>query len=440
MPEAWFQHDTLVDNLYNPEHPLVRNSFAQKYGGHQFGAWNPDLGDGRGLLLGHTRDANQQPVDLHLKGAGPTPYSRFGDGRAVLRSTLREYLASEAMHHLGIPTSRALALITSNHPVQREQTEPGAMLIRTCPSHIRFGHFEYFAHSRQPELLERLFQYTFTHHCDQLTTGENAHHALLSDITQRTARLVAHWQSVGFVHGVMNTDNMSIHGITFDYGPYAFMDACEPGMISNHSDPNGRYAYDKQPGIALWNLNALAHGFTSYLDVDGITEALQQFEPTLQQHYAQLMANKLGLSKLHGDDFSLLNDLLTLMAREGADYTHTFRRLAGIEPHRASHEFCDRFVDRSAAQHWVSRYQQRLLNDPIDPTTRQATMGLANPVVVLRNHHAQTVIEAAYQGDFEPFQRLLATLQNPFDEQHSSAEFAQPPPTENANMKLSCSS
>ena len=261
LPTDWFTDQGIIEQIFSEQGALGKQAVAQKYGGHQFGQWNPYLGDGRGLLLGEVTDDKGAQFDLHLKGAGQTPYSRHADGRAVLRSTLREYIGSEALHHLGIPSSRSLCMFTSNERVYRELPEPGAMMIRMAPSHLRFGHFEYYFHSKDYDILDKLMDFTLTRHFPDCASQAEPHKALLKAITLRTARMVALWQVHGFVHGVMNTDNMSIHGITFDYGPYAFMEQFKSDAVFNHSDHEGRYAFDRQPGIALWNLNALAYAF-----------------------------------------------------------------------------------------------------------------------------------------------------------------------------------
>lgn len=319
LPADWLNEPHLFHALYADDGVLNRHSIAQKYGGHQFGHWNPELGDGRGLLLTEVVDEQGKRWDLHLKGAGPTPYSRFADGRAVLRSTIREYLASEALHYLGIPTSRALCLLASDEPIYREKQERAAKMIRVCQSHLRFGHFEYFYHSKQPQKLQSLFDYCFKYHFKECYKSESPYLAMLEKIVQDTAKLIAKWQAFGFNHGVMNTDNMSIHGITFDYGPYAFLDDFEPTFVCNHSDPQGRYSFDSQPGVGLWNLNALAQTFTPHLEIEQIKLALNSYEPTLLKEYSTLMHNKLGLlpdDKKGESNSHIINTWLDLLAAE----------------------------------------------------------------------------------------------------------------------------
>ncbi|MBN7820807.1 protein adenylyltransferase SelO [Bowmanella yangjiangensis] len=434
-----FVEQQLFHELFNETGRLNRLAMAQKYGGHQFGQWNPQLGDGRGLLLGETRDKQGKPVDLHLKGAGQTPYSRFGDGRAVLRSTLREYLVGEAMYHLGIPSSRSLCLISSSEPVMRERQETAAMMIRTCQSHVRFGHFEYFFHSGQSDKLQRLFDYCFTQHFPHLNDSEDRYYRLLEQIVVDTAELIAKWQAFGFAHGVMNTDNMSIHGISFDFGPYAFLDDFQQDYICNHSDHQGRYAFDRQPGIALWNLNALAHAFSGHLSLEEIKQALGQYEPRLLSHYFALMADKLGLQAASEQDEPLISDWLNLLARERRDYHQSFRLLSHFQPEQAK-LLLDHFVDRNQAKAWLDRYIQRLNQQSGSHQLRHQQMQAANPKYVLRNYLAQQAIEQAEQGDFSEFERLFTVLSAPFDEQPTHAHYAKPPPDWGKSMEISCSS
>lgn len=440
LQEKDFEQQALFDAMFLDAGKLNRLSVAQKYGGHQFGHWNPDLGDGRGLLLGEIVTSKAKRWDLHLKGAGPTPYSRSGDGRAVLRSTIREYLASEALHHLGIPTSRALCLIASNETVYRETPEKGAMMIRACQSHLRFGHFEYFYHSKQPEKLQQLFDYTFKYHFPRCLEQDQPYRALLLEIVQSTAALIAKWQAFGFNHGVMNSDNMSIHGITFDYGPFAFLDDYVPGFICNHSDHSGRYAFDRQPGIALWNLNALAHAFTPYLEIDQIKSVLGEFERTLQNEYAQLMRAKFGLEQKNDNDLQLINEWLELLQMDNRDYTQSFRLLSHFDLSNANTNICDHFIHRDKAKGWLTKYAERLQVEKSDCRNRQLKMQGINPKFVLRNYLAQQTIDQAEQGDFTLFNELFSVLQRPFEEQAEFDKLAAPPPDWGKKMEISCSS
>lgn len=435
---TWFNADTLIADFANPDSHWNILSVAQKYGGHQFGGWNPDLGDGRGLLLGEVKDGDNKRWDLHLKGAGPTPYSRSADGRAVLRSTIREYLASEALHHLGIPTSRALCLITSKEPVYREKAEHGAMLIRACQSHIRYGHFEYYYHTKQHDRLTRLFDYCFEHHFVEESQATNKHLAMLKTIVLSTANLIAQWQAYGFNHGVMNTDNMSIHGITFDYGPFAFLDDFDPQFICNHSDHAGRYAFDQQPGIALWNLNALAHAFIPYATVDELQTCLALYETELQQVYAQKMRTKMGLVQEKEADHELLGQWLAILQTEKLDYTLSMRHLSQISTNPSL--IRDNVVDITAFDTFANTYQQRFEQEDTDTSERLAMMNQHNPKFILRNYLAQSAIEQAEQGSFAEFEALLEVLRSPYDENTQAQHFAAPPPNWGKHMEISCSS
>lgn len=438
LPDCYSDEAKLLAALFEQHGALNTNAVAQKYGGHQFGQWNPELGDGRGLLLGELTDPQNQRWDLHLKGAGQTPYSRSGDGRAVLRSTIREYLASEALYGLDIPTSRALCLISSSEPVYREKQEKAAALIRVCQSHIRFGHFEYFYHSKQHDKLNDLFDYTLKFHFAHCLEHDNPHLAMLEKIVVSTADMMAKWQAHGFCHGVMNTDNMSIHGITFDFGPYAFLDTYEPSYICNHSDHQGRYAFDQQPGVALWNLNALAHAFTLHLDIDQIKEVLGKYEHQLRAQYADLMGRKLGFTNQQNEDMLLVNQWLDLLAADKRDYTTSFRMLSQAD--MSESQFVDYFVNRQAAQKWFNDYQFRLNAESQSDQQRSQAMRQVNPKFILRNYLAQLAIDRAEEGNFEELERLLQVLTTPYEEQPEYASYAKTPPDWGQSMEISCSS
>lgn len=405
---------------------------AQKYAGHQFGAWNPDLGDGRGLLLGEWRDANGRAWEFHLKGAGKTPFSRFGDGRAVLRSSIRELLASEALHALGIPTTRALALIGSQEPVQRESLESAAMLTRVTPSHIRFGHFEWFAYNNQPEQVEALVEHCLTHHFPDSSNAAE----LFTEVVERTARLIAHWMAYGFCHGVMNTDNMSIIGETFDFGPYAFLDATIPDFICNHTDVNGRYAFHRQPEVAFWNLQCLAQALASQVDSKDLKASLNRYADVYNDHFLMLMAERLGLSGVRDDDQELISDWMHRLASERRDYHLDFRALAERTPKDWA-ELDDHYVDRAAFQKWRAALAERRRDEPDEGMTLALSR---NPVSVLRTHLAQQVIEAAKRGDNAPLQEYLAALQSPFERRADWQRWSEAPPADYQAQPLSCSS
>lgn len=438
LPAQWWQNNYLAGALSDPDFVLCRQSVAQKYGGHQFGHWNPMLGDGRGLLLAEVQNSKQQHIDLHLKGAGPTPYSRHADGRAVLRSTLREYIGGEALHYLGIPSSRSLCLFNSDEIVYRETPETAAMMIRTAASHIRFGHFEYYYHHNQHQALQQLFEHTFIHHFPEALKSDNPHQALLRTITLRTARMIALWQAYGFVHGVMNTDNMSIHGITFDYGPFAFLDNFESNAVFNHTDQQGRYAFDQQPGIGLWNLYALSQAFSAFCSQPEIDECLALYEPTFMQQYQQTMLQRIGLNKPDSTKLAVLNRWLSMLSDQQRDYTKTFRQLSLSDIESSAPALRDQFIDRVAFDEWWHDYQQ-LRTTEGDTNAQQLMMQTHNPAVIPRTHHLQYVIDSAKQNNFKPAEELLEAIKTPFDTRWDETRWALPPLTTSA-VSLSCSS
>ena len=411
---------------------------AQVYSGHQFGVWAGQLGDGRGILLGEQLLANGQTVDWHLKGAGLTPYSRVGDGRAVLRSTIRESLASEAMHALGIPTSRALSIVTSDTPVARETMEQGAMLMRIAQSHVRFGHFEHFYYRREPDKVRQLADFVINHHWPQWKDDADKYLLWFRDVVARTASLMACWQTVGFAHGVMNTDNMSILGLTIDYGPYGFLDDYQPGFICNHSDYQGRYSFDNQPSVGLWNLQRLAQSLSPFIDVEALNDALDSYQEVLLQQFGKLMRRKLGLMTQQKGDNDILNALFALMAREGSDFTRTFRMLGQTEQHSAASPLRDEFIDRQAFDDWFTRYRARLAQENVADDVRQAQMNAVNPAMVLRNWLAQRAIDRAENGDYAELHRLHEALRTPFVER--ADDYVSRPPDWGKRLEVSCSS
>ncbi|MGY3112498.1 uncharacterized protein YdiU (UPF0061 family) [Pantoea eucalypti] len=412
---------------------------AQVYSGHQFGVWAGQLGDGRGILLGEQRLDDGSKLDWHLKGAGLTPYSRMGDGRAVIRSSVREFLASEALHHLGIPTTRALTLSIGDEPVYRETTERGAMLMRISPSHLRFGHFEHFFYSQQQEKVQQLADYAIRHHWPHLEAEADRYQQWFTDIVLRTARLIALWQSVGFAHGVMNTDNMSILGLTIDYGPFGFLDDYQPHFICNHSDYQSRYSFENQPMIGLWNLNRLAHALSGLLTTEQLRTALSAYEPELMRVWGERMRAKLGLLTQQSNDNEILTDLLALMTQEHSDYTLTFRLLSETQQAESRSPLRDEFIDREAFDGWYQRYRSRLMDEQVSDTERQAVMKAANPAVILRNYLAQQAIEEAERGEQGALARLHQALQQPFSDE-TAAEYRQRPPDWGKTLEVSCSS
>jgi uncharacterized protein YdiU (UPF0061 family) len=412
---------------------------AMTYSGHQFGQYNPQLGDGRGLLLGEVVNTKGERWDIHLKGAGKTPYSRFGDGRAVLRSSIREYLGSEALHALGIPSTRALCIIGSKEPVQRETRETAATLVRVADSHIRFGHFEWIFNN-QPKLLKSFSDYVIQRHYPECATADKPYAALLNAIVTRTATLMAQWQLVGFAHGVMNTDNFSITGCTFDYGPYGFLDVYNPSFICNHSDNTGRYAWNQQPSIGLWNLNALAYALSPLIDKEGIMAALQRYETTLLDTYYRGIKAKLGLVEDNEQDNALAFDLLDILMKNNMDYTRTFRALSHVNQEDTQCSLRDDCLDRTRFDDWFKRYTQRLAQEKTTNLQRQQQMLATNPKYILRNYLAQTAIEKAEKGDYKEIDTLLMLLQNPYDEHPNHEKYADTPPDWGQHLEISCSS
>ncbi|MHB8667516.1 MAG: protein adenylyltransferase SelO [Burkholderiales bacterium] len=415
---------------------------AAIYAGHQFGVFVPQLGDGRAILLGEATGV-QGSWDLQLKGAGRTPYSRMGDGRAVLRSSIREYLASEAMHALGIPTTRALAIVGSDQPVIRENVESAAVLTRMATSHVRFGSFELFASRRQYANVATLADYVIDRHYPQLREAGRPRLELLREVVARTAKLVAQWQAVGFCHGVMNTDNMSILGLTIDYGPYGFIEGFDWGHVCNHSDDSGRYAYNMQPGVAHWNLRCLAQALLPLIEVAEAESALDQFEGQFERNYAALMRAKLGLATGHDDDAALLQETLKLLHDSRADYTTFFRRLGDFDsaPGAANAPLRDMFTERASFGAWAERYRVRLAREAGADAQRKARMDRVNPKYVLRNYLAENAIrKAADERDYSEIGRLMQVLARPFDEQAAMQAYAEPAPQWASTLAVSCSS
>ncbi|HEY0720631.1 MAG TPA: YdiU family protein [Gammaproteobacteria bacterium] len=420
---------------------------AMLYAGHQFGHYVPQLGDGRAILLGEVKNRLGEPWEVQLKGAGITPYSRRGDGRAVLRSSIREYLCSEAMHGLGIPTTRALALLGSNEEVWRETIEPGALLVRLAPSHVRFGSFEIFYYREQYDALRALADYVIDHHYPDLRDEKKPYLALFAAVVERTAQLIARWQEVGFAHGVMNTDNMSILGLTLDYGPFGFLDRYEPAFICNHTDELGRYAFDQQPAIAHWNLGRLGQALLPlFAEVwqEGAAQAnavLGEYETHFNRAYGAGMRSKLGLAGTHDGDHQLVAGLLQLLESERVDYTGFFRALAGFGTVQGDRLLEQLVGNNTAFRAWWTHYAARLRGEGRDAVERRAAMLRTNPKFVLRNHLAQYAIERAqYHHDYSEIDRLLKLLQTPFDEHPGMEEYAAPPPPDARPVVVSCSS
>ena len=403
---------------------------AMVYSGHQFGVWAGQLGDGRALLIAQLRNRKGELWDVQLKGSGKTPYSRFGDGRAVMRSTIREYLCSEAMAALGIPTSRALAIVATGEGVQREKDEPGAVLTRLARSHIRFGHFEHFHHKGRQHEVKLLADHLIGEYFPGL---EGDYAGWFGEVVKRTAELMADWQAVGFAHGVMNTDNMSILGLTLDYGPFGFLEAYDPGFVCNHTDEAGRYSFDNQPSIGHWNLRALAVALSGLIPTEMLVEKLAAYENFFVDRYRSLLRAKFGLTEIQEGDDKLMGALLGLMVRARADYTLTFRGLC-----RHDEAWLSLFGDlRNEAQAWAQTWLARIG----DADRAAKAMNAVNPKYVLRNWVAETAIRAVEdRGDVAMLDRILTMLQSPYDEQPGNAEFAAPPPPGLCGLEVSCSS
>ena len=431
---------------------------ATVYSGHQFGQWAGQLGDGRAIWLGEAASA-QGPQEIQLKGAGRTPYSRGGDGRAVLRSSIREYLCSEAMHGLGIATTRALSLVASPEPVRRETIESAAVVARVAPSFLRFGHFEHFSAQGDTDSLRALADHAIAHHLPQCQERMqrwqgNAYAALLDEVQERTARLLAQWQAVGFCHGVMNTDNMSLLGLTIDYGPFQFMDGFDPGHICNHSDHQGRYAYGRQPNVAYWNLYALAQAIAPLIDDQPMTlQVLEGYKTLFPQYLGDAMRAKLGLTgslapeSEREADWTLVEDLMQLMATEKVDFTLFWRQLshAVVWQSRATtlnnegwSAVTDLVLDRPRLLAWLERYTARAGQGNF--AAMGARMLRTNPKFVLRNHLLQKAIEQAEHGNFAEVNRLFIALSDPYQADSMPPEFMAEPPDWAKSLVLSCSS
>ena len=423
--------------------PTGCTPIATIYSGHQFGHYNPQLGDGRALLYGEAQQQNQH-YEIQIKGAGSTPYSRQGDGRAVLRSSIREYLCSEAMIGLGIPSTRALALVGSNDAVYREEIETTALVTRLSPSHIRFGHLEYFFHTEQHALLKELIDYIIDHDYPELKSADQPYLALLTEIVKRTARLVALWQSVGFCHGVLNTDNMSVLGLTIDYGPFAFIDQYNPQYICNHSDYAGRYAFDQQPSIGLWNLNAFAHTFSPFLPHEALVEALGSYQTELIAVYSEKMRCKFGLVTKQNEDQGLIHSFLQLLQDNQLDYTNSFRQLNQFSKNTPNiilpEHFLNNASDQNTLAEWFLQYQQRLQKEVLTDAERHLLINQHNPKFILRNYLAQQAIDKAKAGDFLETNHLLFLLQSPYDEHNGNEAYTKEPPEWGRCMSISCSS
>jgi uncharacterized protein YdiU (UPF0061 family) len=436
--------------------------YAACYGGHQFGNWAGQLGDGRAITLGESINAAGERWELQLKGAGPTPYSRRADGRAVLRSSVREFLCSEAMHHLGVPTTRALCIVGTGEDVVRDmfydgrpRAEPGAVVCRVAPSFIRFGNFEIFSARGDEALLARLVDFTIARDFPELAgTPQTRRTDWFHAVCERTARLMVHWMRVGFVHGVMNTDNMSILGLTIDYGPYGWIDNFDPGWTPNTTDASGRrYRFGNQPHIAQWNLLQLANAlYPAFGAVEPLQDGLSRYATVYEQENRRMLADKLGFSGFRDGDAALIDTLHDLMTRAEVDMTIFFRNLAlvdvgapSLDPLREAFYSGDRMADEAAAfDAWLAQYAARVREDDLPVERRRARMNAVNPRYVLRNYLAQEAIDAAEQGDDAPIFELLDVMRRPYDDQPGRERFAAKRPDWARNRAgcsmLSCSS
>ena len=452
LPAHALQSELWQHVLAGNQVPAGAQPLSTVYSGHQFGVWAGQLGDGRAALLGEMAPPPEHigvAHEIQLKGAGLTPYSRMGDGRAVLRSSIREFLCSEAMHGLGIPTTRALCVMGSDHPVYREQPETAAVVTRLAPTFIRFGHFEHFSHHDLHAQLRQLADFVidrFYPQCRAETRlNGNAYANFLQAVTERTAAMVAQWQAVGFCHGVMNTDNMSILGLTIDYGPFQFLDAFDLGHICNHSDNQGRYAFYKQPNVAYWNLYCLGQALLPLIEDQELTiAALETYKTSYPQAQDACMAAKLGFPAVPEGQRDLADNVLRLLAADRVDYSIFWRRLshwvnnrdggAGVKDDSVR----DLFLDRAGIDAWLLQYSERIA---------QTRRGLAadlmlktNPKYVLRNHLGELAIRAAKNKDFSVVAQLLQALEHPFDEQPELESFADFPPDWASGISISCSS
>jgi uncharacterized protein YdiU (UPF0061 family) len=447
LDPADLRRDDMVAVFSGNAVPPRAQPLAAVYSGHQFGHWAGQLGDGRAILLGALAGP-EGPMELQLKGAGMTPYSRMGDGRAVLRSSIREFLCSEAMAALGIPTTRALMLTGSHQQVVRETIETAAVVTRMAPSFVRFGSFEHWHYRGKGDELRTLADYVIREFYPHLQVAENPYLELLAEVTRRTARMVAHWQAVGFMHGVMNTDNMSILGITLDYGPYGFMEAFDVDQICNHTDQGGRYSYSNQVPVGHWNCYALANALMPLIqDKEGAEAALDAYVDAYGDHFDGLMRAKLGLNTAQEGDRALYDAMFHLMHENHVDFTLFFRRLGDLrldvldaDRAEADAPLRDLFLDRPGFDAWAVDYRARLRQEASSDPARREAMARVNPKYILRNYLAQVAIEKAQNGDFSEVHRLLAVLERPYDEQPENDAYAALPPDWASHLEVSCSS
>ena len=410
---------------------------ATRYAGHQFGVWAGQLGDGRAISLGEILTPGQERFEIQVKGAGLTPFSRMGDGKAVIRSSVREYLCSEAMFGLGIPTTRVLALLTGDDQVRRETIERSALVARVFPSNVRFGHFEMCYHFEKPDALTALINYTRDTLHPGLTTEE-----MLKEIVTRTAKLMAQWQNVGFCHGVMNTDNFSVLGLTIDYGPFGFLEDTVLNYICNHTDQRGLYAYNQQPSRGMWNLERLLVCFMNVVPKESLEEILNSYVGTFEAEYGRLCREKLGLKVLIEEDYPLFIELLKAMSLLSIDYTYFFRQLASYKAADLSsiQAFWDYYGQRQEIKTWLKKYDERLKLETLSAEERGLQMKKTNPKYVLKNYIAQEVITDVEKGNTRLLGEWLNVLYHPFDEHPEFEKYSGPTPSEHKHIEVSCSS
>jgi uncharacterized protein YdiU (UPF0061 family) len=424
--------DTFV-NFVNGTLDIPHQPYAMCYAGHQFGFFVPRLGDGRAINLGEINGWH-----LQLKGAGITRYSRSGDGRAVLRSSIREYLMSEAMYGLHIPTTRALAIIGSTHRIYREDWESGAIVLRISPTWIRFGSFEYFYHAKKHAELEQLADYTIKESFPHLLGDKDAYIKMFTEVVESTAVMIAKWMGVGFNHGVMNTDNMSITGLTIDYGPYAFLDEYDFDFICNHTDKNGRYSFGNQPQVGKWNLSMLMNTLSPLVNIDKMQEVLDSYEDIFNKIHLQILLDKTGLQTQHDKDTELISTLFAFMQNQRIDYSYFFRTLSHYNGDRE--DLLSMSMMKKPLEEWLDLYDARLKLESQNTKNRLKAMKKTNPKYVLKNYMLQEAIDKADSGDFSGVEDLMILAKAPFDEHMAFEHYAKETPLKHKNLKLSCSS
>lgn len=441
---AWLNSADGLAMLSGSSMPESAANIALAYAGHQFGNWVPQLGDGRAVLVGEIVGMDGQRRDIHLKGSGRTAYSRGGDGKAGIGPVVREYVLCEAMHALGIPTTRALAAVTTGDTVYRETPMPGAVFARVASSHLRVGTFQYVYARQDTAALKALADHAIARHASEAVGADNPYRALLERVIEKQAQLVAEWLGVGFIHGVMNTDNTTISGETIDYGPCAFMDAYNPRQVYSSIDQFGRYAYGNQPQTAQWNLAQLAQSLLPLLadDEDAAIkqaqEALDVFPKAFETAYVSGLRTKLGLATEDDGDFALAQDLLKTMTANNADFTLTFRRLARAESEEGEQSFLDLFDDPKSVGMWLTAWRSRLSKESLTLEERRAAMDVTNPIYIPRNHQVEKAIAASIDGDYGPFETLVSVLSDPYTERPDGKGFELPPEPSEEVLQTFC--